>query len=235
VTTSATSTFELSRDRLIRRAFQMAGLLEAAQSAEGDDVALASDILGMELLSLQTEGVVVTWAERTTLALVASTAGYTFPTDTLDVAIDPSNIAGTIVPSAGSETPVSVMSRAEYLALPNKDMEGTPTRVLIERLSSVAATFWPVPADTSSFRYAKVRFPRDMDTGARTLDLSRRWQKAICFAMAYQLGLAKSIPLDRVAFLRGEAEKARKAAILSDNERGHAQIYVASSYRGGWT
>lgn len=228
--TSSTSTFELTRDQLIRRSLQIAGLLEASQSAEGNDIALAADIMQMEIVSLQAEGVVVTWVERTTLALTAAVASATFPTDTLDVAIDPNGVAGTIVPSSGAETPVRVLTRQEYILLPNKDTQATPTMVLVERLATVTATFWPVPVASVSFRYGKIRFPRDLDTGARTLDLSRRWQKAICYAVAFQLALAKSLPLDRTAFLRAEAETAKQKAMLSDGERGPSQIYVTRGY-----
>lgn len=224
--TSSTSTFELTRDQLVRRSLQIAGLLEASQSPTGDDISLAADIMQMEIASLVAEGIVVTWVERTTLSLTAAVASATFPTDTLDVAVDPNGVVGTIVPSAGAETPVRVITRQEYLLLPDKTTQATPTQVLIERLATVTATFWPVPVASVSFRYGKIRFPRDMDTGARTLDLSRRWQKAICYSVAFQLALAKSLPLDRASFLRTEAELAKMKALQSDGERGPQQIYV---------
>lgn len=227
MTTSSTSVFELNRDTLLRRSFQLAGLLEASQNPSADDLSLASDLMGMELLAMQATGIVVTHVDRTTLSLVAGTAEYTLPSDTLDVFVPADNVVGTIVPASGAETPVMCISRAEYIATPNKTSQGTPTQVFIERLATVKAVFWMVPNATGAlFRYAKVRFPRDMDIGTVTLDLAKRWQKAICYSMAYQVGLAKSIPMSRVQFLMNEAERQKAMAQSSDVEKGHAQFYV---------
>ncbi len=193
---------------------------------------MASDFLGMELHALKAESAIgVTQIERTTLALVASTAEYTLPDDLLDIYVGPDNTIGTIVPSSGAETPVMAISRQDYLSIPNKTATGTPTLAFVERLAAVKIAFWLVPSATASFRYAKIRFPRDMDTGVRTLDLSRRWQKAICFSMAYQVGLAKSIPMQRVGFLRDESERLKKIARESDVEKGHGQFFVAGGRR----
>lgn len=229
MTTSSTSVFELNRDTLLRRSFQLAGLLEVSQNPSADDLALASDLLGMELLSMQATGIVVTHVERTTLSLVSGTAEYTLPSDTLDVFVPPDNVVGTIVPTTGAETPVMSISRAEYLAIPNKTSTSTPTLVFIERLATVKAVFWMVPNATGAlFRYAKIRFPRDMDIGTVTLDLAKRWQKAICYSMAYQVGLAKSIPMGRVQFLMSEAERFKAIAQASDVEKGHGQFWIAT-------
>jgi hypothetical protein len=187
---------------------------------------MASDLLGMELDALQTEGIVVTHVERTTQALVAGTAEYTLASDTLDVFVGPDNVAGTVFASGGAETPVRVISRAEYQAIAKKDTQALPTMVFVERLASVKLVFWCTPNATLTFRYSRIRLPRDMDTGSRTLDLARRWQKAICFSMAYQLALAKSAPTTRVQFLLGESERLKALARTSDVEKGHMQMYI---------
>jgi hypothetical protein len=229
VTTAATSNFELTRDQILRRAYQVAGLLEASQLTDANDVAMAADFLQMELVSLVSDSTAPMWVTRTTVALVASTAAYTL-TDCLDVVIDANNAAGMHVPSSGSETVVQAMTRAEYQAISNKDSTGTPSMVYIERLATVTATFWPVPAATATFRYSSLRWPRDMDTGARTLDLSKRWQKAITYSMAHQLALAKSAPLDRVQYLEGLAERYKMRAREADVEHVHGQLFVGRSY-----
>lgn len=231
MTTSSTSSFELTRDALIRRGYQAAGLLEASQLTDANDVAMAADFLQMELVSLISDSTAPTWVTRTTQALVASTAAYTLA-DCLDVVIDANNAAGMIVPSSGSETVVQAITRAEYQAISNKDSTGTPSLVYIERLATVTVTFWPVPAATSTFRYSALRWPRDMDTGARTLDLSKRWQKAIVYSLAHQLALAKSAPLDRVQYLEGLAERYKMRARESDVEHVHGQLFVGRGYYG---
>lgn len=230
MTISATATFELTRDQLLRRAFQLAGLLESAQSMRADDAAMASDLLGMELDSLQAEGVLLRHVERTTKALVAGTAAYTLDTDTVDVFVGPDNVAGTYVPSSGGESVIRAISRQEYIQITNKTTQAVPSLVYIEKTASVVATFWPVPAATSSYRYSKVRFPRDADTGTVTLDVARKWQKALCYQMAWQIALAKSAPAAKVAMLKGVGESEKRKALMNDVESPHAQLYVSRYY-----
>jgi hypothetical protein len=228
---SATSNFELTRDGLLRRSMQLAGLLEASQSPSANDLALASDLLGMELDALQAEGVVLRTVEMTTEPLIASTVSYTLSSDCIDVFVGPDNVAGTIVPATGNETLVRAISRQEYVAISNKTSAATPSLVYVEKLASVKLYFWPVPpVSTASFRYSKIRLPRDADTGAVTLDLSRRWQKAMCYSMAWQIAMAKSSPLERVKALRSIAEEEKAKARANDVEKTHQQLYVARYY-----
>lgn len=226
MTVAATSTFELSRDALIRRSFQIAGLLEASQRPSADDYSLASDLLVMVLHSLQSEGITITQTSRTTQALVASTAEYALAAEVLDVFVDGNNIAGTVYPSTGVETPVRAISRSEYNQIPTKTTSGTPSLVLIERLSTVSLLFWPAPSATMTFRYLKERFPRDLDEGTQTLDISRRWLLPLTYMLAHQVAFAKSLPLDRRRELKGEAEELKRAAKNSDVEKGAMQLYV---------
>jgi hypothetical protein len=193
---------------------------------EPDDISMAADLLGMELDALQAEGIVVTHVERSTLALLAGTTEYTLPAETLDVFVGPDNVVGTVFVTGGAETPVRAISRAEYTAIAKKDTQSVPTLVFIERLAQVKAVFWCVPSVASTFRYNKIRLPRDMDTGTVTLDLARRWQKAICFSMAYHLSLAKSAPTTRVQFLLGEAERLKAIARASDVEKTNMQMWI---------
>lgn len=225
---SATSNFELTRDGLFRRSFQLAGLLEASQSPRADDLALATDLLGMELDALQAEGVVLRTVEMTTEALTAATKTVALSADCIDVFVGPDNVAGTIVPLTGNETLVRAISRQEYISISNKDSQATPSLVYIEKLAAVTLYFWPVPAvSTATFRYSKIRLPRDADTGAVTLDLARRWQKAICYAMAWQIAMAKSAPLERVKALKSIADEEKAKARNNDVEKTHQQLYVA--------
>lgn len=226
MTTSATSTFELSRDTIIRRAFQIAGMFPSSQDTEGDDVALAADILQTSLVELVTSGSLLTWVTRTTQALTSGTAEYTI-TDALDIYVDVNGLAGTIVQTAGGETPVRAITRSDYMAISNKTTTATPSLVWVERLATVKLVFWPTPSDsTTTFRYQKIRYPRDMSDGDVTLDLSKRWQKAIMWQLAAELALAKSMPLDRVQYLEGKAEALLARAQSSDRENAPAQLVV---------
>lgn len=225
MTVSATYAHELTVSQLLRRSFQVAGLLYSGSQTDPDDLAMARDILAIEMDSLHSDGVILRFFERTTQALTSSTASYTLGTDVIDVAVDPNNQAGTVYTASGVETAVRAISRAEYLAVADKTTPGTPVLVYVEKLATTSLTFWPVPDASMTFRYAKFRLPFDSD-GDATLDLARRWSKAILYAMAWQLASAKSIALDKVRDLRGVAKEERKLAKLNEAESPHAQMFV---------
>jgi hypothetical protein len=233
MTVSANAVFNLSRDTLIRRAMQEAQLLNADKSPTGGEISMAADFLNMELQSLAAEGVTLYQKERTTQLLVVSTASYSLAADTIDVAVGPDGFAGTIIDSNNLETRVSAMSGHDYLLLADKTTESDrPTHVYVEKLETLALVFWPVPSAAYTFKYQKVRLIRDVDTGAVTLDVARRWQKYLWLELASKLARALSKPGELVADLRADAREAKKAALLSDREMMNGQFYVAPSSGG---
>jgi hypothetical protein len=215
----------LTRDQLIRRAFQTAGLLESSQTADTEDINMAVDFLGLELDALQAEKIVLRTVERATKALVAGTAEYTLDSDAIDVFVGPDNVAGTIVPSSGAEAHIRYISRHEYQEIPDKTTQSTPSQVFIERLATLKAVLWPVPDATATFRYQKVRLFSDV-AGNAAVDLNRKWGLYLLHAVAHRIAAAKSLPLARVRYLREEAERLKAICKGDDVERGHAQFYV---------
>lgn len=225
---ASTSTFELTIEQLMTRAAQVAGLLSTGQSLDVDDASLLRDMLGMEILELQAEGLVTRAVEQDTQALVASTAEYALDSDTLDVYVGPDNVAGTVYVSASTgESRVYAMSRHEYMSLTDKTAEGLPSRVFIERRTSVTAKFWPVPRESLTFRYQKVRLGRDSTTTSNTADVDKRRMKAVVWSLAFDYAVAKSVPLDRIGMLASERDRLKTIAKMDDVERGHAQFVVA--------
>jgi len=226
VAIAATYSFALTVDQLIRRSMQVAGLLSSAHTPEDEDLSLARDLLAMELDAQQTEGVSQRNIERDTKTLVSGTAEYTLDDDTVDVIVGPGNIAGTIIPSSGSETHVRAISRHEYQSITNKDADGTPSLVFVEKASSVKAVFWPVPDATATFRYSKLRLPRD-SSGSSNTDVDRRRQKAMVWALAHDLAVSKGLSESRVKMLRDERDRLKAYARVNDMEQVHAQFYVS--------
>ncbi len=230
---SANATLNFTRDQIITMAYQYAQLVPSGSDPTADEIAMASNFFNLELMTLQAEGVVLRTVERTTLSLVAGTATYSLPTDVIDVQQGPNGQMGTIVPTSGAESTVLNITRTDYLSLAQKSSpQGRPTQVLLEKFATLQVTFWPVPDSTSaSFRYAKVRLLKDMDTGTVTTDLARRWLQAVTYAVASQVALAKSQAMELVGFLRGEAERLKDICRADDVERGPMMMRVAHSGR----
>jgi len=228
LTVSSTATFELDVSGIIRRGMQVAGLLEASQQPSDADEEMARDFVNLELDELQAEGDVQRTWTRTTLPLVAGTSTYSLDSDCVDVFVGPDNVVGTIVPSSGAETPVTVMSRHEYVSKSDKTSQSTPTRVMVERTATIKLVFWPVPPTSpGSFRYQKGTLMRDANPTNYTPDIDRKRAKALIWAVAYDMAVAKKMGIDRVGMLRAERDRLKAVARANDVERGHAQFYVA--------
>lgn len=226
MTVATTSTFELQVDQLCTRSLQIAGLLAAGQSAEAADLAMCHDFLNMELDALQAEGITLRTVTRTSQAI--SLVAHTLPADTIDVYVGPDNMLGTVL-AAGSttETLVKAIRRHEYLAISNKTSTGTPVLCCVERQGAVTVTFWPVPSASFTFNYQKVRGARDTSDGSTTPDVDVRRQKALLWSIAFDIAVAKSQPISRCEFLKGERDRLKAFAKWDDVERGHGQLYIA--------
>jgi hypothetical protein len=232
MTISSTSSFELTVDQLLTTSLRLAGLLGAGDVADPAHLALGRTLMGMEMDALQAEGVVLRKIERTTLPIIAGTESYTLDADTIEVVRGPDNVAGTIVNSANTETRVTAMTTQDYVAtISDKTTTSSQaTFVVIERQANVTLTFWPVPDTNVTFRYAKVRLPRDSDPGNATVDIARRWQKALCFGMAWQLAQSLNGDADAISRLQGVAEAEKRKAKNTEVEAISYQL-VPMGYR----
>lgn len=237
MTVSANYAFEMTRDQLIRRAMQAAQLLDPQAEPNGDEVAMAADFLNTELQSLASDGVTLYQNELATMALTAGTYSYdplVAPNeDFIDLAISPDGIAGSVYAADGIKTPVRAINVHERNLITDTTTEASrPTTVFIDRSLSMFFDFWPVPTVNLTFSYRKIRLIRDVDTGAVTVDVARRWQKYLWLQTAAYLARALSKPLDLVQDLRSEAREAKKAAQNSDREKVGGQFYVPRYYGG---
>lgn len=235
MTVSANSSLDYTRDQILSAAFQLAAVYPAGSTVLPEDIDAAATFMNLELFELQAEIPILRTEERTTLTLVAGTFEYSLTSDIIDVPVGPNDHIGTIVPTSGGESIVMAMSRQEYLDLANKAStatSGRPVKCYVEKTSPLKVVLWPTPDSTSQYlRFTKVRLLKDMDTGAVTVDLARRWLQYVTYAVASQIALAKSMPLERVAFLRSEAERIKKLCKQDDAQRGKIRMRISHNTR----
>lgn len=237
MTVSANFAFEMTRDGIIRRAMQRAQLLHPDGQPQAGYIAMAADFLSMELQSLAAEGVTLYQKEYATLTLTAGTDLYALTTpndDAIDIVITADGVAGSISDATDqTRTPVMALTPELWTQIPDRLAEAAkPTHVTIEKLSPLLLTFHPIPTEVHTFIFWKVRLIRDVDTGAVTMDVARRWQKYIWLELAAQLAGAASKPESFVGQLSGLAKAAKEEAKRSDREMVGGQWYVPR-YNGG--
>lgn len=200
--TSAAYSFSPTADQLIRQGLQLAGLLPLGRTPSAAELAHARDFLNTVLKSLSAQGACLTQMERKTLPLVAGTATYVLDADTIEVDV-PMSISAT---SSSSEQWIESLAWTDYQKLSNKDAQGTPTNVYVEKLATVTLVFWPVPDQAFTCNYRRQRLIRDMESGT-TLDLTQRWFEGITYSMAALLGRASSLKLETIRDLQSHADR----------------------------
>lgn len=235
MTVATTSTAEMSIDQIVELAFRVAGLIPVQQAIDEARAAHGRDLLELEVKHLQAKGVYARSVDFYDLPLVAGTCRYTLPSNVLDVEGNGMYIpAGTAdLTKAPSETLVSRMSQSEWHEMSSKASESIPLQMYIHRVPPLAAWFWPIPTEAGTVRLRIHRLFADSNTdGNATIDLERPWQQCMVYALAHQLAITHSLPLERVVILKREADELFRECKGFANEYSGSQIYL--DHRSSW-
>lgn len=215
MTTSANASFDLSRDQIIRVAYQLVGVLEAGKNPDANQLAMASDLLNMGLKALQNDGIILRALEQATTTLVAGTAKYTLASDTLDI-----DDRSFYVTTGTTDLKLQQISRGQYMELTAKDIQGQPTQFYVEKAETVSFYLYPTPdSGWTSVTYPRVRLLKDMDTGAVTTDLPSKYLKYVTYMLAADLSLHHGL-LPRYQLMQETAQAEKTRALNDDTERG---------------
>lgn len=157
------------------------------------------------------------------LPLVAGQQSYTLDEETVYIVQ-----AATRTTAGGVNTDLVIqpISRAEYLALPNKAQAGArPTQFYFQRTSTPSLYVWPVPQDNSvTLLYYRMKIQQDAGAFTNSLDAPNRWMEAIASGLAAKLAV-KFAP-DRLSYLQGLADQAYTRAKAEDRERVPLRITI---------
>lgn len=119
-----------------------------------------------------------------------------------------------------SETPVDIISRKEYMDLPNKSDTGEPVSIHYGPKLPLGELFvWPSPvgADTGiRFTYQRPIF--DFVSNSDTADFPAEWQMALKSSLAYHLAVRNQMPVSRINELKAIAEGSAMLVASWDRE-----------------
>lgn len=221
MTTSNTTNFTMSFVDIAEEAFERAG----AEIRTGHDLRTARRSMNLMTLEWANRGVNLWTIEQGSLALVADTANYALPADTIDLLEfvlrrNDGNVA--------TQTDVA-LSRADvgvYSSIPNKLTPGRPVQVYIDRArDNPSATFWPVPNSAEyTFVYWRMRRMQDAGDGIETPDIPFRFLPALVAGLAFYIAMKIPEGADRIAALQGEYEKQWDLAAREDRQRAVLRI-----------
>ena len=219
--TSGTATFNLDINEIIEEAHERAGLGRAYSGSDYRTARRSLNLLGQEFAN---RGINLWTIEQATVSLSSGTASYTLPADTVSI-LDHAIRTGT--GTSQSDLAITRISIGEYASLTNKNSQGRPTKVYIERLRDAPKiNVWPIPNNnTYTLVYYRIRRIEDSASGANNqYDAPTRFLPAIVSGLAYQLALKNPSVMDRVQFLKGIFEDDFNLAAAEDRDRTDFKI-----------
>ena len=229
MTTSGTTTFNLNLNELVEEAFERCG----AELRTGYDLRTARRSLNLLTIEWANRGINLWTIEQGSIPLVQGQITYDLPADTIDLL---EHVVRTQSGQGQTDINISRISVDTYATIPNKNAQGRPIQVWINRQSGadypVTGTanpqinVWPAPEQSNyyTFVYWRLRRVQDAGSGTTTQDIPFRFLPCMVAGLAYHL--SKKIPgaLERTPMLKMEYEELWQQAADEDREKAPLRI-----------
>lgn len=217
---SGTTTFALDLTEIIEEAYARCGV----EVRSGWEFRTARTSLNLMFADWASRGVNLWTIDSSTISLVASTATYALPADTIDIfeAVLRSDAGET----SQTDLPLSRISAPVYAAIPNKLTEATrPLQMWVQRLATPQITLWPVPSSADyTLVYWRLRRIQDAGNGVNTMDVPFRFVPCMVAGLAYHLAMKVPNGLERVDILKVQYDQAWEMAAAEDRDRASVRF-----------
>jgi len=218
--TSGTTAFDLDLNSLVEEAFERCGV----ELRSGYDMRTARRSLNLLSIEWANRGINLWTIEEGSVALTQGTTTYDLPTDTIDL-LD--HVIRTGTGSTQSDINISRISVSTYASIPNKNVQGRPIQVWIDRQTDVPQiNVWPVPNDDNyTFIYWRMRRIQDAGNGVNNQDIPFRMLPCLVAGLAYYLSMKIPEAAPRIEMLKMSYEE--QWALASSEDREKASLRLA--------
>jgi hypothetical protein len=228
VTTSGTSGFNLDLNDIIEEAFERCGV----EVRTGYEHRTARRSLNLLTIEWANRGINLWTIEQGSIPMVQGQIVYTLPVDTIDL-LD--QVIRTQTGVNQTDINISRISVSTYATIPNKNTQGRPIQVWIDRQSGateptgVAAPeiyVWPTPDQSNfyTFVYWRLRRIQDAGTGTSTQDIPFRMLTCLVAGLAYYLSLKIPEAANRIEMLKMAYEEQWLLASSEDREKASLRL-----------
>ena len=232
MTTSGTASFNLDLTEIVEEAFERVG----SELRTGYDLKTARRSLNLMFADWANRGINMWTFEQGSIPLVAGTATYDLPTDTVDLL---EHVIRTGAGSASTQADLTItrISVSTYATIPNKLQQARPIQVWIERLNTPRITVWPVPDDSQPYTFVYWRMKRiqDAGNGVNTMDMPFRFIPCMVAGLAYYLALKVPGGADRLGILKQQYDEAWQLASDEDREKASVRFVPRQMFIGSGT
>lgn len=235
MTTSGTTAFNLDLNEVVEEAFERCG----KELRSGYDLRTARRSLNILTIEWANRGINFWTIEEGSIPMVTGQADYDLPVDTIDLA---EHVIRTGTSQNQQDLTITRISMPTYSSIPNKNAQGRPIQVWVDRQSGAtypsggrpagtnASTgvdspkihVWPTPnspGNQYTFVYWRLRRMQDAGTGIKTQDIPFRWIPCLASGLAYYLSLKIPEAAGRTPALKMEYDEQYKYASEEDRDK----------------
>lgn len=230
MTTSGTTGFNLNLNDLVEEAFERCG----SELRSGYDLRTARRSLNLLTIEWANKGINLWTLEQITIPLVNGQATYDLPADTIDL-LD--HVVRTGTGQNQLDINITRISESTYITIPNKNAQGRPIQVWINRQSGAdypttgvkypQINVWPTPDNSTPYTFVAYRLRRIQDAGAGgtyTQDIPFRFLPALVAGLSYYLSLKIPEAMPRIEMLKAAYEEAYDLAAQEDREKAALRL-----------
>ena len=236
MTTSGTSTFNLNLNDLVEEAFERCG----AELRTGYDLRTARRSLNLLTIEWANRGINLWTIEQGSIPMVQGQIVYDLPVDTIDLL---EHVIRTQTGQQQTDITINRISIDTYSTIPNKNAQGRPIQVWINRQSGADypvdgvaypnINVWPAPDQSNyyTFVYWRLRRLQDAGDGVTTQDIPFRFIPCMVAGLAYHLSLKIPGALERSVGLKAQYEELWQQAADEDREKAPLRIAPRQYFR----
>ena len=235
MTTSGTTNFNLNLNDLVEEAFERCG----AELRTGYDLRTARRSLNLLTIEWANRGINLWTIEQGSFPLVQGQIVYDLPVDTIDLL---EHVVRTQTGEQQTDITINRISIDTYSTIPNKNAQGRPIQVWINRQSGAQnlsgiqypnINVWPAPDQNNyyTFVYWRLRRLQDAGDGVTTQDIPFRFLPCLVAGLAYHLSLKIPGALERSMSLKAQYEELWQQAADEDREKAPLRIAPRQYFR----
>lgn len=231
MTTTGTSTFNLNLNELVEEAFERCG----AELRTGYDLKTARRSLNLLTIEWANRGINLWTIEQGSIPLVQGQITYDLPVDTIDLM---EHVIRTNAGTTSNQLDINInrISADTYITIPNKNAQGRPIQVWVNRQSGATypvdgvfppqINVWPAPEQSNYyvFFYYRLRRIQDAGNGINTQDIPFRFLPCMVAGLAYYLSLKLPNAMERTSILKQMYDEAWEQAADEDREKAPLRI-----------
>ena len=236
MTTTGTALFNMDLSEVLEEAFERCG----SELRSGYDFKTARRSLNLLLIEWGSRGINLWTVEQGQIILNTGVATYPLPIDTVDL-LD--HVIRTGSGQNQSDITISRISGSTYSTIPNKNAEGKPIQVWINRQTGATTptgiayptiNVWPTPQAPDSqyiFVYWRLKRMQDAGNAVNTQDIPYLFLPALVAGLSYYLSMKiPNMDLNRAQALKLVYDEQFQLAADENREKAPVRMVPRMSF-----